>query len=126
MLKNKKIDHINMQVPNLAEAKKWYMEELGFSEEGHFKNSHMEMLYLKSNEGIIYEFVENENITKPFIEHIAYQSEDIQKDFEYCTANDYRTSYREIAYIDFLWENGVYYFMVLTPTNELIEFCQKK
>ncbi|ONI44554.1 hypothetical protein AN640_05445 [Candidatus Epulonipiscium fishelsonii] len=119
---NRKLDHINLNVPNLEEAIKFYTEVLGFEIVNRFK-SDMEFVFITDGT-ITYELVENPLLDATTIEHIAYVSSDIQKDFDHFKKLGLVTT--NLSYLSFMFENGVYYFFIKGAGNEKIEFCQKK
>ncbi|MFI3258143.1 MAG: hypothetical protein R3Y36_07600, partial [Spirochaetales bacterium] len=63
---------------------------------------------------------------KTVIDHIAYVSEDIERDFNYFKNKDKTCLLSDIGFVDFLFENGVYCFFIKGAGNERIEFCQRK
>ncbi len=83
----------------------------------------MQFVYLE-NDGVVYELLEDTTLTKSVVDHIAYVSENIQDDHSYFTAQGLTPT--SINFIDFLWDKGVEYFFIESPSNERIEFCQKK
>jgi hypothetical protein len=58
------------------------------------------------------------------IDHIAFVSDDIEKDYRYCMEKGYRDTTGGIQGIPTAWERGNRYFKVATATGEEIEFCQ--
>lgn len=111
-----KIDHINVTVNNLEESIKFYQDVLGFEVVARF-NGGMEFVFMTDGE-VTYELIQGQ---KGSFDHIAYVSEDIEKDFE---------KYKEIAissigFVPFLFENGVKYFFINGASGEKIEFIQK-
>lgn len=121
-LKNRKLDHINIMVPNLEQAVSYYTETLGFDLVSRYKNG-MEFVFV-SDGTITYELMEDKNLSAGVIDHIAYVSEDIQADYAHFEKLGLLTT--GLGYIDFLFENGVYFFFIKGSANERIEFCQKK
>lgn len=123
------LDHVAMILENVDESITFYKEVLGYKEKGVFTSKDGRIFTYLENNGIVYEFFERKGIKTDAIgkiDHIAYESKDIYKDYEYykakgCLAND-----SGVNYIDFLWDNGVDYFFIVSPNNEMIEFCQKR
>ncbi len=117
----RKIDHINITVPNLEEAILFYTQELGCTIAHRFMG-HKEFVFL--SDGInMFELVEDTSLTQSVMDHIAYVSEDIQQDYAYyqklgCVSTP-------LGYIDFLFDNGMDYFFI-NGGNSKIEFCQKR
>ncbi len=118
-MKTPKIDHINMRVPNMEEAIEWYTKYLGFVLKGRFKrDENYEIVYL-DNGTVVYELIENREITNSVVDHIAYISDDITADYDYYVALGLNPT--PITYVDFLWDNGADYFFIDGPANEKIE-----
>ncbi len=124
MYTQRAIDHLNLNVPNLEEAVKFYTETLNFKLLERYKGGGMEFVFV-SDGNIVYELIENKNIDKAVFEHIAYVSNDIKADYEYFKKLDSSMLEGEIAYADFLFENGVHYFFINGSGGERIEFCQR-
>ncbi len=124
-MSEKRIDHINISVPNLPQAIDYYEKIMGFIVKERFKGAGMEFVFM-SDGTTTYELMENPSLTETRIDHIAYVSEDIQKDYDAFKAINPTLLLGEIGYVDFLFENGVYYFFIKGAGNEKIEFCQKK
>ena len=118
---NRPLDHINLNVPNMKEAVKFYTETMGFEVVNRFKQG-MEFVFITDG-NMTYELIENTQIQNAVIDHIAYTSEDIKADYEHFSKLGLTTG--AMGYIDFLFENGVTYFFIRGVANEKIEFCQK-
>ena len=118
---NRKLDHINLKVPNLEETIKYYTEILGFKVSNRFKKD-MEFVFVTDGH-VTYEIIENKALEMTIIDHIAYESDDIKADYAYFEKLGLVTS--KIGFIDFIFEQGVYYFFIKGFGNEKIEFCQK-
>ena len=122
-MRKPKIDHINMVVPNLADSLEWYTKNLGFEIKGHFKQGGFEIVYI-DNGSIVYELFENTSLKSPIIDHIAYISDDIVADHNFCKGQGLQVT--PISYIDFTWDNGTDYFFVQGPGGEKVEFVQTR
>lgn len=116
------LDHINLNVVSIEKALKYYVDVLGFKIIGDF-NLGRRFLYISNGE-VTYELFENSNLNETVIDHIAYKSNDIKKDFEYFKSKNVEFI-TDLNFIP-LWENGVYFFLFKGVNNEVIEFCQKK
>ncbi len=119
---NRKLDHISISVPNLQDAIAFYTEVLGYQVVNQFKGD-MEFVFV-SDGNVIYELLEKTMIQETKIDHIAYVSLDIKADYEHFEKLGLVTT--NIGYIDYLFENGMYYFFIKGPGNAKIEYCQKK
>ncbi len=119
------IHHINLTVPNLEKAVDFYTKVLNFNVTNKFKSpTGMEFIFL-SDGTTTYELIENTQLSKTTVDHIAYCSENIQADYQYFTENTPELLLGEVNFIDFLFEKGVYYFFIKSVTGERIEYCQK-
>lgn len=121
----KAIDHINITVPNLQDGLDFYVGVLGFREEARFENNGMQFAFV-SDGTVTYELLEKAEVEKGSFDHIAYVSEDIQKDYADFMAKDPSLLMGEIGLAEGLFEYGMYYFFVKGACGERVEFCQKK
>ncbi len=123
-----KLDHIAMLVPNVEETIQFYKEVLGYQIIGEFTRKNGVTFYYLENNGIVYEFFERscEPILLGKIDHVAYASSDIHADYEYYKQQGCLVDDSGVKYVDSLWGEGVDYFFIQSPSNELIEFCQKR
>ncbi len=125
-LKSRKIDHINIAVPNLEKALNFYTKILKFDiKERYTAPDGMEFVFITDG-SVVYELLEKPSIQKSEFEHIAYVSDDIEADYNYFKSLDSSIPIGEIGFADFLFENGVYYFFITAACGEKIEFCQRK
>ena len=58
------------------------------------------------------------------IDHICFVSEDIEADYRYCVEQGYPMCTNGIQDLPTVWEKGVRYFKLISPSGEPIEFCQ--
>ncbi|MFI3231155.1 MAG: VOC family protein [bacterium] len=120
-IKNLKLDHINLAVPNIKDTINFYTKILGFTILHQFTKDDRIFVFMTDG-NIVYEFIQKP-VEKAFIDHIAYVSEDIEKDYLYYKNLGLTTT--EIGFVDFLFENGVKFFFIKGAGEERIEFCQK-
>ena len=120
-ISGRKFHHLNLKVTNLDEAIKYYTETLGFSFLGKYEGSFLDFAFVTDG-NITYELIADENLTKGYFDHVAYTSDDINADYEYYKALGLTTT--EIGFVDYLFENGVYYFFIKGVNDERIEICQ--
>lgn len=115
------LDHINLNVFSIEESLNYYVNILGFEIIGDF-NLGRRFLYI-SNGYVTYELFENRNINETIIDHIAYKSNDIKKDYEYFKSKnvEFITDLSSLP----LRDNGIYFFLFKGVNGEVIEFCQK-
>ncbi len=126
MLKNRKHHHLNITVVNLEQAKKWYVEMLDFEITGEFQSADgMKAVFLTNGEET-YEIFEDTTLEKSVIDHIAYQSDNLQADYDFFKKKGANFITDGIQHAEWIFENGVDYFFILSPTNEKIEYCQAR
>ena len=119
--KNRQLDHLNLAVPNMEKAVKFYTEIMGFEVVASF-NKGMHFVFITDGNNT-YELIEKPEVTDSTFDHIAYVSTDIQTDYAYFKELGITTT--EVGYVDFLFEKGVYYFFIKGANNEKIEFIQR-
>jgi len=128
MLKNRKLDHIGFGTNNLEETVKWYTKELGFKVIGSCTAPDgTPIKFLKGPEFTyeIYQPVKGVNPkTAGKVDHIAFVSDDIEKDYKECMKKGYKESTKGIQGIPSAWKKGNRYFKVFSVSGEEIEFCQ--
>lgn len=120
----REIDHLNLQVPDLEAALKYYTEVMGFEIKHRFSGPKSDFVFATDGT-ITYEIVEKPNIEVGVFDHIAYVSKDINADFEHFSKLGLVTS-AKIGFVDFLFDAGMYYFFIKGSAGERIEICQKK
>lgn len=121
----KKLHHINIKVPNLEKAIKFYTETMNFEIRDRYTKGEMDFVFVTDG-NVVYELLEDTSLQQAYFDHIAYESDDIQKDYDYYKNLDPNLILNEIGFIDFLFEDGMYYFFIKGAGDEKIEFCQKK
>lgn len=119
------IDHVNLSVPNLEEAVEFYTKTLGFKNIGEYQKGEMKFVFV-SNGTISYEIMQKPEFGVGTLEHMAYSSPDLQKDYDYFMNLDKDMVLTEIGFVQELFEKGMYYFFIKSPTGERVEFCQRK
>lgn len=126
MIKNRKLGHIGLPVNDLEASIKWYQEVLGFELIGAFETPDgVQARFLKGND-VVYEIYRPlEDVSAPGkVDHICFESKDIEADYAYCAAQGYKFEEEGIQKIDTFWNKGVRYFKIMSPCGEPIEFCQ--
>lgn len=126
MLKNRKFGHVGFAVDKLEEDVQWYKEVMGFEEIGKFPIDGEPAYFLKSGD-MIYELYTDNNLpegARGLVDHICYDSDDIEADWEYCKAQGFKFIDKEIVFIPEFWSNGYRYFMIETPAGDKVEFGQ--
>ena len=123
----RKMDHIGLICNDLEANVKWYMEKMGFTVKGRFINNGKVFYFMENPaDGLVYEMFEDQELPADIrgkIDHIAYYSDDLDADYEYCVENGYVISSNGIEEIPAFWENGCRFFTVQTPCGEKVEYC---
>ena len=76
----------------------------------------------------MYEFSERDQLpggATTRIDHIAYRSSDLEKDYEYCKTNGYKIVSDGIETSLNFWEKGSRCFKIESACGAVIEICQK-
>ena len=126
MIKGRKLGHIGFAVDCVDENAKWYKDNMGFEEIARFQDSNGNVYFLK-NGNVIYEMYQCNDLTadaRGKVDHVAYESSDIEADFEYCKDQGYTFITNGIESIPNFWDNGYKYFMFATPAGDRVEIGQ--
>lgn len=127
MIKNRKLDHLGMAVDNVSAAKDFYVSVLGGTVLGtFFCDGDPNPVYFVKVGQTVYEIYQEPvaDGARGKIDHVAYVSEDIEKDYRFCVEQGYTITTDGIEAIPTFWENGCRYFKILSPTGEQVEFSQ--
>ncbi len=128
MIKNRRLDHVGIATNQINEDVSWYLDVMGFKLIGDFVVPDGTPCKFLKNTDVVFELfqpvsgVRQEVAGK--IDHIAFQSEDIEKDYAYCKEHGYRFTTDGIQSIPTFWEHGIKFFKIASPTGEEIEYCQ--
>ena len=130
MIKNRKMDHIGLAVKDAKVTADWYQEVMGFYLKGQFPDNDGKTVYFVANsdDSTIYEIYSDANLSDGAvgkIDHIAFPSDDIERDYQFCVEKGYTICTDGIEAIPSFWENGVRYFKILSPSHEEVEFIQQ-
>lgn len=133
MVQIKSLQHIGILVPDVEAAARWYIEKSGFYKKAEFMASGSRVIFVYSPEsGVLCELIERpqgslegEEIKKNGgrIDHIAYEVEDLDKEFEEAKACK-MDIIEGIEQVPEFWENGFAYFLVYSPGGEKVEYCK--
>ena len=100
---------------------------LGFKVIGEFMSPDNEPIKFLQNGDLVYEMWQPApGLTAAFpgkIDHICFESKDIEEDYRYCQEQGYTFEEEGIQELP-VWENGVRFFKIMSPTGEPVEFCQ--
>ena len=126
MIKGRKLGHIGFGTNDIEATVKYYVDVLGFELIGDFKSPADEPIKFVKSGDVVYEIYTplggEPNPGK--IDHICYESQDIEADYRYCVEQGYPMCTDGIQELPTVWEKGVRYFKLISPTGEPIEFCQ--
>ena len=125
MFKGRKLDHIGLAVTNLEASKNWYCDVLGFEVIGHFYADDTPAYFIKNGD-TVYEMYEEpiDEAVQGKIDHISFVSNDIEADYRYCQEQGYTFQVEGIQELPTVWEKGVRFFKIMSPSGEPVEFCQ--
>jgi catechol 2,3-dioxygenase-like lactoylglutathione lyase family enzyme len=128
MIKNREHDHVGLATNDIKATVKWYVDELGFEIYGECIAPDGTPIKFLKGKDIRYEIFQPVSGVAASvagkIDHIAFVSNDIEKDYKYCMEKGYKDTTGGIQGIPTAWKNGNKYFKVATSTGEEIEFCQ--
>ena len=127
MIQNRKLDHIGMAVENVEAAKNFYVSVLGGEVVGtFFCDGDPNPVYFVKVGQIVYEMYQEPvpADARGKIDHIAYVSDDIERDFAFCVEKGYVITTDGIEALPTFWNSGCRYFKILSPTGEQVEFSQ--
>lgn len=126
MIKNRPLGHIGLGTNDIEATVNYYIDVLGFELIGSFKSPVDEPIQFIKNGDIVYEvYTPNGGVDAPGkIDHICFVSEDIEADYRYCAAQGYKLCTDGIQELPTVWDRGVRYFKLESPSGEAIEYCQ--
>ena len=121
MVKSKGLQHIGILVPDAEAAAKWYIEKSDFEKKGEFTAQGSRVIFVYSRDTkVMCELIqrpagseEAADVEKHGgrIDHIAYEAEDLEKEFAH-----------GIVEVPEFWENGFQYFLVYGAGGEKVEY----
>ena len=129
-VRNHLCERIFTEIEDVELNAKWYQEELGFKVAGKFPGMGGRNVYFLENpqDGKMYEISQRDQLpggATTRIDHIAYRSSDLEKDYEYCKENGYKIVSDGIETSLNFWEKGSRCFKIESACGEVIEICQK-
>ena len=126
MIKGRKLQHIGLACSDVETNAKWYQDVLGFEVLACFPGPKHKCYFLKNGD-TVYEMYQNDALdpmVQGKIDHIAFESNDIEADYKFCVEAGYEICTNGIEEIPRFWDNGFRYFKIVSPTGEQIEFGQ--
>ncbi len=118
-IKNRRLDHIGLACCDVEAAKDWYVSVLGFEVIGAFPHGEHNVYFVK-NGTTVYEMYQSDTLSadaRGKIDHIAYESDDIEADYAYCVREGYTITTDGVQ--------GCRFSKIASPTGEQIEFAHK-
>ncbi len=128
-LKGRPLDHIGLACADVEANAKWYQEVLGYQIiwKAPSPKTGRNVYFLK-NGGVVYEMYQPNNFPDTqfgLIDHIAFVSYDVEKDYQFALDAGYKICTDGIESIpNRFTKTGVRYFKILSPTGEQVEFQQ--
>jgi catechol 2,3-dioxygenase-like lactoylglutathione lyase family enzyme len=134
MIETRGIQHIGLIVPDADAAEKWYRETTGFVKKAEFcTGSGIRAVFVYSDKmRLMYELIQHPEgsdiarkaqIRGGWIDHIAFEVEDIEKEFAEAKRQELLII-EGIVDIPEFWEKGFRYFLVRSPGGEKVEYCK--
>lgn len=128
MIKKRPVAHIGVAVSEVDKNAQWYQDILGFQIKAKFvgRTGH-NVYFLEGANNAIYEMYQDDNLDPAVagkIDHIAYDSQDIYADYQFCMDAGYDIVTNGVEEIPHFWEKGCKYFKIKSPAGEQVEFCQ--
>jgi lactoylglutathione lyase len=128
MLKGRHHDHIGVATKDLKATTDWYVNVLGFELFGEFAAPDGTLCNFLKGKDLVYEVFQPTGGISPAVEgkvdHIAYKSDDIERDYKYCMEKGLKCTTGGIQTIESFWERGCRYFKIASSTGEEVEFSQ--
>jgi catechol 2,3-dioxygenase-like lactoylglutathione lyase family enzyme len=134
MIEGKGIQHIGLIVPDADITKRWYADIAGFVVKAEFCTGNgIKAVFVYSKKmDLLYELIQHPKgsdiarkaeICGGWIDHIAFEVEDIEKEFEKAKAQKLLII-EGIVEIPEFWDRGFRYFLLRSPSGEKVEFCK--
>lgn len=128
MIKNRKVGHIGFGTNDIEATVRWYMDVLGFELIGSFTSADNEPIRFLKLGDLVYEVwqpAEGQTVDAPGkLDHICFESQDIEADYRYCQEQGYTFEEEGIQAMPEIWDNGIRFFKIMSPSGEPVEFCQ--
>ena len=126
MIKNRKLGHIGLGTNDIEATVNWYIDVLGFELIGTFESPAGEPIRFVKNGDLVYEiYTPNGGVATPGkIDHLCLESVDIEADYRFCKEQGYTFEAEGIQELPTVWDKGVRFFKIMSPSGEAIEYCQ--
>ena len=128
MLTNTKFQHLGFATPDIEATVGFYTESLGFEviHRTATPDGLTPIVFIR-NGAMTYEVYEDKTLSADAakkIDHVAYDSTDIETDYKKAVDEGYKITTNGIEGIPTVFDNGVRYFKIQGPSGEEVEFCQ--
>lgn len=124
----RKIAHLGLATTDIKRDVLWYEEKMGFERIDSFQTPWGEPVCFLQGSGIVYEIYQPaQQVAKEMegrINHVAFESEDIEEDFKKYTKAGCRMLTNGIEEISTFWSHGIRFFKIAGSAGEEIEFCE--
>lgn len=126
MIKNRPVGHIGFATNDIEATVNWYIDVLGFSLIGSFESPAGEPIRFIKSGDLVYEIFTplGGTDTPGKLDHLCFVSNDIEADYRYCQEQGYTFQAEGIQELPTVWEKGVRFFKIMSPSGEPVEFCQ--
>lgn len=135
MIKTTKLDHIGVYLADPVKDADWYVKYLGFKITGDFTlpSGHRAIFIVNDAANVTYELVGQPEGSPEYakfkngpadIAHVAFAVADVDEAFKQAKADGLDITEGIVDLPEF-WSKGYRYFMVKTPTGEIVEFGQQ-
>lgn len=122
MLKGRTLDHIGIATNDVKGDVKFYLDVMGFRIIAQYGDC-----YFLQNGATTIEIYQVNDLPADAcgkVDHIAYVSGDIEKDYQFAVEAGYEVCTDGIEDIEQFWSNGIRYFKLRTPGGQQVEFNQ--
>lgn len=117
------VQHIGIPIDDFDKSCKFY-ENLGFQLINQENSQGNKVGFFELNGSLLEIFEDRTSNQTGAIQHIALDTDNIEKTYEWIQAMDVVMIDAEVQALPF-WEKGIRYFNFYGPNHETIEICQK-
>ena len=106
MIKNRNVGHIGFGTNDIEATVNWYVNVLGFEVIGEFESPVGEPIRFLKNGDLVYEIYtpKGGEKTPGKLDHICFESQDIEADYAYCKAQGYTFQAEGIQELPTVWD----------------------
>lgn len=117
--------HVGIPTDDLENSIQFW-QSLGFKEIGRFtmEDQKHEVTFMRADHLIIEIWNSDPAVHQTgAINHISLNVSDADEAFKAAKLNGYKIKENEVQHLDY-WQNGIKYFNIIGPNDEIIEFCE--